>query len=231
MKQNNKYSDGENDEEYVSDSSEVDHKINSDSDSESENKPGQTLLLLYEIAKQVKDFSEEKFIDYEQIADTSEVLGDGFKSKELYDDFRNKLMKSTRWSDIEKDWKKSILESFPEEAQQTFPDRIKIYNNKSGKILEKEEKFTHKMIDSYIKLTNPSEDTNQMEEFSNLWNITDGFLDYLKKEERGNNAPASPDRWNELELGDKSISHSPSHRLAESASMPPFNPELYKDLK
>lgn len=231
MKQNNKYSDGENDEEYVSDSSEVDPKINSDSSSDSENKPGQTLLLLYEIAKQVKDFSEEKIIDYEQIADTSEVLGDGFKSKEIYDDFRNKLRKSTRWSEIEKDWKKSISESFPEEAQQTFPDRVKIYNNKSGNILEKEEKFTHKIIDSYIKLTNPSEDTNQLDEFSNLWNITDGFLEYIKKEEQGNNILSSPDRRNEFESVDKAVGHSPSPRLTENASRPPFNPELYKDLK
>mgnify|MGYP006287899457 CR=1 FL=1 len=40
------------------------------------------------------------------------------------------------------------------------------------------------MIDSYLNLINPSDTTNRMEKFSNLQNINEEFMTYLKREEQ-----------------------------------------------
>lgn len=59
-----------------------------------------------------------------------------------------------------------------------------MYNSKSDAILQKEQEYTHKLIDSYLKLTSPSEDDDIKEEFSNLCSISDEFMLYLKKEDQ-----------------------------------------------
>jgi hypothetical protein len=59
-----------------------------------------------------------------------------------------------------------------------------VYNSKSDAILQKEQEYTHKLIDSYLKLTSPSEDDDIKEEFSNLCSISDEFMLYLKKEDQ-----------------------------------------------
>lgn len=69
------------------------------------------------------------------------------------------------WSIIEN---KEIIEMTNSEINQTFPSRLKVYNAKSDAILQKEQEYTHKLIDSYLKLTNPSDEYDSKEEFSNL---------------------------------------------------------------
>ena len=77
-------------------------------------------------------------------------------------------MHASASSEIENDCKKSILESFAYEAEQTFPDRLKIYESKTANLLKTEEEFTHKMIDSYINLNTTSDKDYKSVEFSNL---------------------------------------------------------------
>lgn len=70
------------------------------------------------------------------------------------------------------------------EVQQTFPNRLKIYEAHSSGILDKEESYMHQMIDSYLKLKEPSDPDKSMEEFYNFGDITDQFMDYLKREDQ-----------------------------------------------
>ena len=93
-------------------------------------------------------------------------------------------MHASASSEIENDCKKSILESFAYEAEQTFPDRLKIYESKTANLLKTEEEFTHKMIDSYINLNTTSDKDYKSVEFSNLWKINQEFLSYLNREEK-----------------------------------------------
>lgn len=215
----------------------MDHSSNSESELKKEElleRDKLTLLLLNEIIQQVKEFSEDKIIDYELIADNSNVLGDPFKSKELYTNYRLRLLQSSHHSEIENDCKKAILESFPAEAQKTFPHRLRIYESKAGNVLKKEEDFTHKMIDSYNKLVDPDYDTDRNEEFNNLASITDEFLAHLKREEQNfSNASLVPElqRRHDDDLGTKSYNHQNSTHANNNLSGPSFHHSLYLELK
>lgn len=59
------------------------------------------LILLNEIIIQVKEFSDDKIIDYVQISENSHLLKDPYKAKELFESFKNKLIQSSMRSEIE----------------------------------------------------------------------------------------------------------------------------------
>lgn len=136
-------------------------------------------------------------------------------------------------SELEKDCRKSLMESFIKETEGTFPSRLKIYQQKSGNILQKEEKYTLDMIDSYLKLMNYSDDSEQKKEFDRLSRINESFLEYLKKEDQGGTTTANIDshrRFDE-ESPNKNFAYSVSPNRTISGNGQPFNPELYKELK
>lgn len=54
-----------------------------------------------EIADQVKSFSEEKIIDFEQISAENNALPNPHQVKEIFEDFRNRLMNSSPNSKVE----------------------------------------------------------------------------------------------------------------------------------
>lgn len=78
MKQHKKYEEDEENQE-VSESSEIDPNPESSPHLDSETKAGLTCLLLRDIAFQVRDFSDKKIVDYEQIAESTSALEDGYQ--------------------------------------------------------------------------------------------------------------------------------------------------------
>jgi hypothetical protein len=171
-----------------------------------------TLLLLSEVIEQVKEFSDEKAFDLIEISKSSSMLNDWSNSKDLYFDFRKKLIQSSPISEVEYDCKKNIMESFASEVQETFPHRLQIYESKYGNMFKKEEEFTHQMIDSCLNLTGENGTVDKMEEFLKLCQINEEFLSYLKREEQG--------YWNSSFLSnsptclDLSPPFSPSHQVS-----------------
>jgi hypothetical protein len=59
------------------------------------------LILLNEIIGQVKEFSGEKFIDFEAATSNSKTLEDPTKSIEIFENFKSKLIHSTIASQVE----------------------------------------------------------------------------------------------------------------------------------
>ena len=58
-----------------------------------------------------------------------------------------------------------------------------IYESTSSKILEKEEEFTHNMINDYFKLYDSGDNTNLIDQLNSLEKTTNDFMSYLKIQE------------------------------------------------
>lgn len=169
--------------------------------------------------EQVKEFSDEKIVDYKKISENSNLLNDPAKWRELFDDYKNSLVHSTYQSGIEFHYKKALCENFVSEVQQTFPTRLWIYESNTDKILKNEEDFTNTMIDSYLKLVDPWDSEDEFQKFNNLSKVTDDFLKYLKKDELSGKSTRSlqsePQKMQDSHLLHKiRADHSPHKLLA-----------------
>ena len=56
--------------------------------------------------------------------------------------------------------------------------------NSLNKFLKNEEKYTRKIIDTYVNLNQKVYEEDQAKEFHKLSKLTDEFLDYIKKDEQ-----------------------------------------------
>jgi hypothetical protein len=77
-----------------------------------------------------------------------------------------------------------VHESFLTEFESTFPRRLRIYEKHSENLLNSEEDFIHKLIDSYISLNEPGNKFEKETKFDELCSVTDEFLDYIKIDEQ-----------------------------------------------
>jgi len=142
------------------------------------------LVLLGTIVGQVEEFSTDKVIDYVQAADESDSLGDPLKCKQLFNDFKARLVDSSPGMPAEHACKREVLESFHVEAKATFPDRLRVYNSLSESALATEQQYTHDLIDSYLRLTEPADADSQQCEFDRLCRVNAEFFDYLRREDQ-----------------------------------------------
>ena len=143
----------------------------------------QTLMLLNKILIQTKEFSTDKRLNFEELGDEFDGLEKAQKSLELYHDFKNFLLGSNHTGKFENYIKDDILDPVFHQIKLDLPQRLRQYRPKFQKYLRKEEKFTHKIIDTYLKLNNPREGVDPWSEFSKLDSITGKFLKDIKKDE------------------------------------------------
>lgn len=120
-------------------------------------------------------------------------------------------------------------ESFLTEIENTFPRRLRIYKNHTKNLLETEEEYTHKLIDSYISLNEPGNKFEKESKFDELCSVTDEFLDYIKLDEQNMSKLNETQRLNENFSADFQGPESSRNRLDKSYG--PSLKHVYLDLK
>ncbi len=165
--------------------------------------------------------------------DEWEGLEDPYQCKELYHEFKSRLLGSNVSSKYENDWKSVILYPNSNKTVTSLPRRLKEQRREYSKFLQTEEEFTNKIIDTYTQCNNPKKDIDPWEEFSRLDSLTSEFLSFVKKDDQ--KSSLSSKKWrksetsidnlmNAIAVGDKLREKSLSHNIPPS--MLKDNPDL-----
>lgn len=201
-------------------------------------KEKQTLLLLNQILWNTKQFAAEKVVNFEEIVDEWQGLDDPFEAKELYHEFKTRLLGPNTSTKYENDCKSAVLYPTLNKTILSLPQRLKRQRKEYGKFLKTEEEFTIKMIETYSQWNNPKRNMDPWEEFSKLDALNGQFLKFLKSQEEEWEMKEKPLVKAETDVdmmmdciarGNKFRQKSLSHNLP--TGMVKDNPELGKLVK
>jgi hypothetical protein len=162
--------------------------------------------LLNHIHTHIKEFSDDTVVDSkDDNLNLKSTKGKG--AKEAQSGYKNRSSKAPQNVNIEHELNMAFNHSFVPEVKQSFPSRLPIYNSCSSSLLEKEEEYTHNIINSYLKLNDLDDTTNELDKFNDLTMVTDQFMSYIQKEELNsnkiNNLQFEPLRRQEKQLTNK----------------------------